>query len=238
MVKAVIFDLDDTLCNSHEVFPPAIEGTFKKYLAHFPGKTVSEMVALERQAASEVFEDPTIPTPVALTLLWIKIFELLGVKPDLKAIIEMRRQTWESMYKTINLLPGAEELINYLVSKNILIGILTNGPFLEQAEKLIALGIDKKVDYLVGTDLTMVDKPDPKAFNYILAKLAVRAEEAVMIGDYVEFDVLGAKGVGMKTILLRHDFRKHTVEEEKEADLVVNNLEEVNSYFKDSFRDL
>ena len=238
MLKAVIFDLDDTLCNSHEVFPPAIEKTFQKYLAHFPGKTVEQMLILERQATDEVFEDPTISTPVALTLLWIKIFELLGMKPDLKAIIQMRRMTWESMYKTINLLPGAEGLLDYLVSKNMKIGVLTNGPFLEQAEKLIALGIDKKVDYLVGTDLTMVDKPDPKAFNYILDKLGVKGEEAVMIGDYVEFDILGAKRVGMKAILLKHSFRKHTEEEEKEADLVVNSLDAVTRFFKDSFRDL
>lgn len=238
MLKAVIFDLDDTLCNSHEVFPPAIEKTFQEYLAHFPGKTVEEMLALERQAADLVFKDPTIPTPLALTLLWIKIFELLEMKPDLKAIIAMRRMTWESMYKTINLLPGAEDLLDYLISKKIKIGVLTNGPFLEQAEKLIALGIDQKVDYLVGTDLTMVDKPDSRAFNYLLAKLGVKGEEAVMIGDYVEFDILGAKKVGMKALLLKHDFRKHTPEEEKEADLVVNNLGEALDYFKDSFRDL
>lgn len=238
MLKAVIFDLDDTLCNSHEVFPPAIEKTFQKYLVHFPGKTVAEMVALERKAADQVFEDPTVPTPVALTLLWIKLFELLGLKPDLKAIIEMRRMTWEEMYKTINLLPGADELLDYLVSKKIKVGVLTNGPFLEQAEKLIILGIDKKVDYLVGTDLTMVDKPDPKAFNYILNKLGVKASEAVMVGDYVQFDILGAKSVGMRGILLKHDFRKHTPEEEKEADLVINSLGEALQFFKDPSHDL
>ena len=49
---------------------------------------------------------------------------------------------------------------------------------------------------------TMHSKPHPEPFLQILDELNVQPEEAVHVGDLMETDVLGAKSVGMKAILL------------------------------------
>jgi HAD superfamily hydrolase (TIGR01509 family) len=46
-------------------------------------------------------------------------------------------------------------------------------------------------------------KPDPRFFLHILANLDARPEEAIMIGDRLDNDIIPARGLGMKTILFR-----------------------------------
>ena len=48
-------------------------------------------------------------------------------------------------------------------------------------------------------------KPDPHIFNYTLTKVGVSAEEVVHVGDTYEADIVGAKGVGIRPILIDRD---------------------------------
>ena len=48
-------------------------------------------------------------------------------------------------------------------------------------------------------------KPDPHIFNYTLAAVGVSAEEAVHVGDTYEADIIGAKNVGIRPILIDRD---------------------------------
>jgi putative hydrolase of the HAD superfamily len=45
-------------------------------------------------------------------------------------------------------------------------------------------------------------KPHPSIFAAALARVGVRPEEAVMVGDSVRQDIEGALGAGMRAILL------------------------------------
>ena len=54
-----------------------------------------------------------------------------------------------------------------------------------------------------GRQATVVGKPEPSFFSLALADLAVRPEEAVMVGDDVVSDVGGAQAVGMRGVLVR-----------------------------------
>ena len=54
------------------------------------------------------------------------------------------------------------------------------------------------------------DKPDPDIFLAALKKAQVKPEEAVYVGDQYDLDVVGARGVGMKAVLIdRNDFFTH-----------------------------
>jgi putative hydrolase of the HAD superfamily len=47
-----------------------------------------------------------------------------------------------------------------------------------------------------------VRKPDARIFRAALDRLGVPAERTVMVGDNLEADIVGARRVGMRTILL------------------------------------
>ena len=69
------------------------------------------------------------------------------------------------------------------------------------------LGIAHYFDVIVASHDARVRsaKPDPHIFNYTLAAIGVSAEEAVHVGDTYEADIIGAKGVGIRPILIDRD---------------------------------
>lgn len=67
-------------------------------------------------------------------------------------------------------------------------------------------------------------KPSLRIFEVALSQLSIKPEEAVFIGDDYEVDIIGAKKVGMKTILLS----KEPINNEK-ADVKIKHLKELSS---------
>ncbi|MCR4263342.1 MAG: HAD family hydrolase, partial [Candidatus Roizmanbacteria bacterium] len=125
--------------------------------------------------------------------------------------------------KNVKLTQGSFDLLEYLVREKILIGILTNGTYFQQTSKLITLGIDHMIDYLVTPDMCLADKPDPKSFRYILNKLGVKPEESLMIGDNFTADIVGAKQVGMHAVYI--DLGRNDRTNDAEPDFIVSSLE-------------
>lgn len=232
MYKAVIFDLDDTLVNTTEVSKMVVKKVYSDNIDYFNGKTVDEVYNIASKVFSRLTCDKNIPTPSATILVWFGIFEELGITPPpLRRIVELRQKVIKAFSQNVKKIKGVDEVLSCLRNKEIKIGVLTNGPFLEQAQKAIVAGIDRKIDYLVGTDMCVADKPDPKAFNFILKKLAVNSSEAIMVGDSLEADVLGAQNVGMKGVLYRSGWRDYTKQEKAKADFIIDDLSELYRLF-------
>jgi len=95
---------------------------------------------------------------------------------------------------------GAERLLARLREAEYRVGVLTDGPERAQCSKLDALGWEDLVDATVVTGTIETRKPDPRAFEAILAALSVDPGEAVYVGDKPEADVEGALAAGMKAV--------------------------------------
>jgi HAD superfamily hydrolase (TIGR01509 family) len=80
--------------------------------------------------------------------------------------------------------------------------------------------MDGMFDSITTSDEVGVGKPNPKIFEIALAKAGCDSRETVYIGDSLEKDIMGAKGVGMYTIW----YRGSTSES---ADWIVQGLSEV-----------
>lgn len=75
--------------------------------------------------------------------------------------------------------------------------ILTNnGRFLFKNLKL------EKIAKVFTPKETKFFKPDKRAFLYLLKKLKVRPQETIMVGDEIEKDLIPAKKLGMKVVLI------------------------------------
>ena len=64
------------------------------------------------------------------------------------------------------------------------------------------VGLELYLDFVVTSSEVGTDKPEPPIFLAALEKAGVEASEAVYIGDQYETDVVGARGVGIKPILI------------------------------------
>jgi putative hydrolase of the HAD superfamily len=60
--------------------------------------------------------------------------------------------------------------------------------------------LEELIDELVVSDEYRINKPDKRLFYILLDKLNVKPEEAVLVGDAWEADIIGAKNAGIKAV--------------------------------------
>jgi len=103
---------------------------------------------------------------------------------------------------------GAVELLGHL-KPHASIGVVTNNVRHEQVEKLRFCGLDGLVDVLVTSEDVGVAKPHPAIFHAALEHLACRPDEVVMVGDNWENDIVGASRVGIRSVWLNRYNEPH-----------------------------
>ncbi len=110
------------------------------------------------------------------------------------------------------------------------IGIIANQS-LGTKERLEKHGVLKYIDLVIASAEEGVSKPDKRIFEIALERAECKPEEAVMIGDRIDNDIVPAKVLGMCTIWVKQGFGKYwTIEREIERpDYVVDNLMEICS---------
>ncbi len=59
------------------------------------------------------------------------------------------------------------------------------------------------IEYATGRTAQVVGKPSPGFFRGLLARYQIKAENALMVGDDIEADILGAQRVGIKTVQVK-----------------------------------
>tara|TARA_B110000438_G_scaffold241455_1_gene240573 strand:+ start:8677 stop:9387 length:711 start_codon:yes stop_codon:yes gene_type:complete len=91
--------------------------------------------------------------------------------------------------------------IEYIKEKNILSAGITNMEL--SGDKLINnLKLKNYLEFIVTSKDANSEKPDSKIFNFCLNKANVLPENAIVIGDQIGSDILGAINIGIKPILI------------------------------------
>ncbi len=99
------------------------------------------------------------------------------------------------------LYPDAKEVLEKL-HQSYRMGIIANqSPGTEQ--RMIDFGIRQYFDVIISSAEQHMEKPDPEIFMTALRAACCRTEDAVMIGDRLDNDILPAARLGMKTIWVR-----------------------------------
>ena len=100
--------------------------------------------------------------------------------------------------------PDAEACLREL-RKQYRIGVIANQK-LGTASRLETFGLLQYIDLVISSAEEGVSKPDPRIFQLALERAECHSEEAVMIGDRLDNDVVPAKRLGMKTVWIRQGF--------------------------------
>ena len=136
---------------------------------------------------------------------------------------------WSPLYE--ELYPDTMECLRIL-KKKYKLGIIANQ--IPGAEKrLEEMGIRRYFDVIVSSAEEGVAKPDPRIFNIALIRAGCTPEQAVMIGDRIDNDIVPAKQMGMKTVRIRQGVGKYwNIQGDCETpDMEVNSLSELLSIF-------
>jgi len=111
-----------------------------------------------------------------------------------------------------------------------LIAVAPNRYFMDEDGKLSldAGPFVKALEYASGKTATVIGKPSAEFFGLVSEHLGVKPEDALMVGDDIEFDILGAQKFGMKACLVKTGkFRESDLEKGIKPDLLLENVNEL-----------
>jgi len=140
-----------------------------------------------------------------------------------KEIFDEIEELWEYARKHIGVFPDTVETLKKLKKKYKLV-LLSNTAKKEGEESITRFGLKKYFDEVIFSGQIGLAKPNPRIFRLVLDHFDVNGEECVMVGDNLEVDIIPAKLLGFKTILV--DTRKK-YSEYKNEDWYVGGLKEL-----------
>jgi HAD superfamily hydrolase (TIGR01662 family) len=102
--------------------------------------------------------------------------------------------------------PGVHEALSLLQARGLRLGLLSNASDVENVERLLETArLPVRFDPVVISAAAGVRKPTPSLFEGILRQWYIEPAEAVMVGDLLGEDILGAQRAGMHQIWVRAD---------------------------------
>jgi len=222
MIKAIIFDLDNTLLDFVKMkqfsVKAAITAMNEAGLEVDEKKAYEDIFDLYKKRGWEnqqVFDD--------------YLNQTLGEVSNkiLAAGIVSYRRAREA---TLLVYPNVNKTLIQLIKMGINLAVVSDAPSREAWMRLYYLNLHHVFDPVLTFDDTGERKPSPKPFQMALDYLKIEPNEAIMIGDWPERDVVGAKEIGMKTIFARYGDTFGTVD--SGADWDVNDVYEVVNIIK------
>jgi putative hydrolase of the HAD superfamily len=205
-IKAVGFDLDGTLYPAWLMYAvsadigirhPRLLHAFSRVrkLLRKPGivGALAQDAALARQTqtASETFKIQQASL----------VAKSLGADPVITAqsIDNIVYSAIEKRFSRVKPCPGVTSCLGALRHSGLRLGLLSDLP---PAKKIKLLGFEDYFDLVLCSEDFGALKPDPRPFSALSAGLSVEPESILYVGNKREYDIAGAKSIGMKTAFI------------------------------------
>jgi len=196
MIKAVIFDLDNTLVDFMLMKRQAIDAAI-----HAMRDAGLKLSAEEiRDRINTIYQERGIEFQSVFDELLFGEFSKIDYKILSAGVIAYRRAREAALVPY----PHVTMTLIELSKMHMKLGVVSDAPSKEAWLRLCYLNLHHIFDAVVTYDDTGVRKPNPEPFRKALQLLRAEPPEAMMVGDWAERDVLGAAQLGMKTIFARY----------------------------------
>lgn len=226
MIKAVLFDLDDTLYRERDFVEQAFRRV-AKYLVQ-KGKKGSEARSVQPgDSQEELFRRMMeLMEKEGRGKIFDRLCEWYNMDVPIQELVQVYRETEPAL----SLYPDGEAFLRQLKKAEIKTGLITDGNVQVQKNKIRALELNERLDVVVVSWEIGLEKPDQEVYEYCLRRLGCRPAEAVYVGDNPLKDFIGAKKLGMKTVRIIRPEGMHMrriAEKGYEADMTVSLLTEI-----------
>ncbi len=200
MIKAVIFDLDNTLIDFMRMKRVSCEAAVSAMIdAGLDVKKEKAMKIIFKLYDVHGLEEGKIFQKFLKKLTGDVDYRILA-----SGIVAYRRV--KSGF--LEPFPHTSYVLLKLKDKGKKLAIVTDAPRLKAWLRLAAMKIGDFFDVVVTFEDTKKHKPNNLPFEAALNKLKLKPEECLMVGDWPERDIKGAKKLGMKTCFARYGNRK------------------------------
>ncbi|HET6988945.1 MAG TPA: HAD family hydrolase [Kribbella sp.] len=197
-MKAVIFDLDNTLFDHTLCATTAIESWVIDLGGTPSAELVAEWFVIEERSFNQWLAGELTHQGQRRRRLR-DFLPLIGrpVPPTDAELDEVFTGYLRRYQDSWIAFPDARPALEVARSNGWRIGVLTNGSTPQQNAKLVAIGLADLVDVVCCSDGLGVSKPAPEAYLLTCEALGVDPADTLMIGDNLELDVLAARAAGL-----------------------------------------
>lgn len=198
MIKAVFFDIDDTLYHFSQLSKQGMDEV-AGYVSCELGVSEADFHYALKRAMVEIGERLGTNHPAFHNrqIRFQNTLSFLG-KPIYPYAKEMYRIYWNRVLSDAKPENGLIELLELLQKKGLYLGIGSDMTSYIQNKKLENLGVAKYFNSVVTSEEAGIDKPSKKLFALCAKKAGCKEEECLFIGDNLEKDVLGPRRAGME----------------------------------------
>ena len=203
MIRVVLFDVDDTLCDDRGQMVRCIRETADLAARFAPRLDARELAEAYGEIADRFwFEEFSLAPPPPLDeirrLLWGRALTAVG-----ETCFEGLRTRLAARYDALRKepiapFPGTVETLAALKARGFALAALTNGFSETHVPKIEALCVAPLLASVFTPDRLGVAKPDSRAFHRACAQLGFLPGEGIHVGDSPTSDIDGAKRAGLR----------------------------------------
>lgn len=196
MIRAIVFDLDNTLVDFMSMKRLAVEAAIDAMIdAGLPvGRDEAE------REIFEIYDREGIEYQRVFDDLLEKRLGRVDHKILAAGIVAYRRAREAALV----LYPHVTVTLMELIKRGLRLAVISDAPRREAWLRLCYLNLHHVFDVVVTFEDTGERKPSKAPFERVLEELDVAPDEALMVGDWPERDVVGAMQVGMRTAFARY----------------------------------
>ena len=219
MIQAVIFDLDNTLLDFMNMKTKAVDAA------------VLGMIEAGFQIEMEVAKNKIFNIYESKGWEYQEVFDdfikdemgVLDYKILASGIVAYRKAKEASLI----LYPNVNSTLITLSKWGLKLGVVSDAPSREAWIRICSVNLHHIFDAIVTFHDTGMHKPSPEPFRKISSLLDVPSANSLMVGDWPERDVIGAKKRGMKTAFAKYGDVFGT--QESGADYDIQDIKEILS---------
>lgn len=204
VLKGVIFDFDGTLAETNTLILKAMGKTFMQLFGAHTDEQLLDCIG---------------PPLIETARKWYP--------DDPQHFVDTYRKYQFGLHDAmITAYPGVMEMLNKLHTMDLKLAIVTSKKRDMFLKGLRKLEMEKYFDVLVTEDDVTRHKPDPEPMNLALAGMGLTADACMMVGDNYH-DILGARGVGMKSVAVGWTIKGLDFLKEHDPDFIMHKASDI-----------
>jgi len=233
-LKAIFFDIDDTLYSTYEFSEMARENSVRAMIKaglRMPADSL-------RQELDEIVHEFSSNYEHHFDKLLLRVPRRFykGINP---AIIVAAAVTayHDTKFRHLNAYDDVLEVLKLLYNSDLILGVITAGITIKPAEKLVRL---KVMPYLTPSAIFISDqigisKPNVKLYQRACSDLNLRPSETMYIGDNPVNDIDPPNQIGMVTVRNRRSGRYLDLQGKTEPNYEIHNFWDLLDILREDF---
>ncbi len=233
-LSAVFFDIDDTLYSTSEFARRARANSIDAMIAAGLRSDRETLLAELDEVISEFssnyghhFDKLLLRLPGAATE---------GLNPAM-LIASAMVAYHDTKFRELAPYPDAVDLLHDLAQTGLVVGVISHGPAIKQAEKVVRLRIGQYLSHnaIFISDQIGISKPNPKLYLRACQSVGVAPAEAMYVGDNPPNDIEPPKSIDMVAVLSRRSGKYSSVEPRVAPDYSISNFLELREILRGDF---